>query len=130
MRARIGTRGVTVVVSTVLVVLSGKLGQPRLAMAAPTVSYLCLMFLAAIFAWFRRWELERGLTRLKKIADSLPAGPERSRLERQIQGIRKADTAGLVRALRNRAGHEQSGTVARDRRARGARSPRSRSRGW
>lgn len=118
MRARIGgTHGVTAVVGTGLVALSRKLGEPWLAMAAPAVSYLCSMLLAAIFTWVRRWQLERGLTRLKEIADSLPAGPERSRLVRDIQGIRKANTAGLVRALRNIAGHEQSEMVRTRRRS-------------
>lgn len=71
----------------------------------------------AIFPWFRRWQVERGLTRLKKIADSLPAGPERSRLERDIHGIQKANTARLVRAMRNISGHEQSATVRTRRRS-------------
>lgn len=100
-RSRIG--GITVVGSTALLVLCRKLGEPWqsvLQLASPALSYIGAVLHAGISGWLARWQLARGLTRLKETADGLPAGSARSRIERRIQEIQDATTERQVRALK------------------------------
>lgn len=91
-----------------LIALSRKLPEPwqsvlafaSSAFASSALSLIGVVFLAAISTWCVRWRQERGLNQLKRAAEALPAGAERSRIEQDIRRLQEAMVKQQFRALK------------------------------